>query len=406
MFGSFDVFSMFSRIRFRESYHFSARNNSSSQDQISSSIAAPTANCSAPATELQPIAQTTPADKIDLSSDSANSPQTEKPVTYTVPPAITPETNDSQSEIDETPDTNKDPEAPPEKQLIGSKSSTKIDLKMVFNLRDFQRLVTAVAEDAQDGQLDSTSYSNLSLGFHSEMNAQAKVKETYKLANSQDDSTQVQKDSSKYGNLEASLIKSRGFEASSFYRESLKTSSKIKESSRDGFLHVARKLSVRYSQDFHLNMRTMSKFNSQSTALDKTGDLQAYLGNTEALVDSPQTSGELIGQFFDTVDQYLSGAEDKLIAKVEDFMNNLASEMGISSDSLDSLKDSLVNNIRGFFDKVDQAISSVKTNYIKTQPENVDTIPAIIPKDSTPIETIPIDTTPQLVDTAEAVAAA
>jgi hypothetical protein len=396
MFGSFDVFSMFSRFRIRESFHLSEKETSSRQNKAPLTADAPVVNNTTAAAELLPVAKAAPADTLDLSGDSANSPATTKKATYT-PQTVKPESDDSKAKSKESPDAEPAAEAQPEKELLNSKSATKIDLKMIFKLSDFQSLVTAVAEDAKDGQLDTTSYSNLNLGFHADLNAKAIVKETYKLADGQDGVTQAQKDNSRFSNLEASMIKSRGFEAASFYRESMKTSFKINETYRDGFLNVARKLSVRYSQDFHLNLKTVNQFNSQSEALSKTGDLQAYLGNTEALVDSAQSSGELIGQFFDTVDKYLNGAEDKLIAKVEDFMKNLASEMGIESDFLDSAKDTLVGTIKDFFDKVDTAISSVKANYI-TQPAQ----PAV-----TDIQApVPEETTPEMVGTSEAVAAA
>jgi hypothetical protein len=393
MFGSYNVFDMFSRFRIRESYSYSEQESTINQDKSPLTIDAPVTNTANAAQELLPVTKTTPTDTVDISNKNTTAPKKETPVTY-APKVI--KTDDDDSKADTAEKTDSDSDAKTENQLLSSKTAAKIDLKMVFNLSDFQSLVSAVAEDAQDGQLDTSSYSNLNLGFHSNLDARAMIKETYKTADGQNpaDISQVFKNKEKYSNLEASMIKNRGFEAASFYRESMNTSSKIKTTYRNGFLNVARKLSVRYSQDFHLNMKTMNQFNSQSEALDKTGDLQAYLGNTEALVDSSQSSGELIGKFFDTVDTYLSGAEDKLVSKVEDFMDNLATEMGIDKNLLSGAKDSLVSSIHGFFDKVDLAISVVKNNYMPQQAQ-----PAVT---DTPEVAVP---TPELADTSEAVAA-
>jgi hypothetical protein len=140
----------------------------------------------------------------------------------------------------------------------------------------------------------------------------------------------------------------------------------------------------------------MNQFNSQAETLDQTGELQPYLNTTEALVDSPQTSGELIGQFFDTVGSYLDGAEGKLLEKINGFFDKLASEMGIDSSLLSGAKETLVSNITGFFDRVDQAISSVQASYIPQQPQ-----PEVI----APLPDTPANPEPELVGTSEALAA-
>jgi len=105
----------------------------------------------------------------------------------------------------------------------------------------------------------------------------------------------------------------------------------------------------------------------------------------------------LINQFFDTVDEYLNGAEDKLLENVDAFFENLASEMGIDTSTLSDAKDSMVSSITNFFDNVDQAIESVRISYIPEQelPENTE--PQQIP-----------DTTlnPELAETSEVLAEA
>jgi hypothetical protein len=406
MFGSFDVFSIFSRMRFDDHYHTGLKSSTSDLNKSQTQTNTPAALKTAPAQIMPPVVETKPTDKIELSKADADDNKTATPTTYT-PESVKAAADQSAATTTPattTPATTEEPpaeDASAQNQLVKSKSLAKLNLKMAFSMSDFQSLVSAVADDAKDGKIDSTSYSNLSLGLRTELDAQAYVKETYKLAEGQDgaDQSTNSQEKLKYNNLEASLVKSRGYEASSFYRESMKTNFRIQQNVRGDFMQVARKLSMRYTQDFRMDMKTMSQFNGQAESLDQTGQLQSYLGSAEALVDSPQASGELIGKFFDTVDTYLNGAEDKLIEKINSFFDNLASEMGIDSKMLSAAKETLVSNISSFFDKVDQAISSVKVNYVAPQTAPTPTIP-------TPEPTATTSDEPDLVGTSEALAAA
>ena len=392
MFGTYNVFSIFSRIRLHNDYYISDNDSLPNLNNSLSTADAPGAPDNSAAVKSLPAAETTPTDTIKLSNTNATAPKTTTLATYT------PETVKTAADEAAPTDEGQPADEPQsQNQLVKTKSMAKLNLKMAFNLSDFQSLVSAVADDAQDGKLDSISYSNLNLGLHADLDAKAFIKETYKVAEGQDGTvaTPNYKEKAMYNNLEASLVKSRGFEAASFYRESLNTNFRIRQTYRDGFLQVARKLSMRYSQDFGLNMRTMNLFNSQAETLDQTGELQSYLGSTEALVDSPQASGDLIGQFFDTVGTYLDGAEDKLIEKINTFFDNLASEMGIDSSLLSGAKESLVSNITDFFDRVDQAIGSVQTSYIPQQPQ---------PETIEPPQDTGLDPEPELVETSEALA--
>ncbi|NLI16407.1 MAG: hypothetical protein GX409_09000 [candidate division Zixibacteria bacterium] len=404
MFGSFNIFSIFSRIRFHDHYHIGNRDSHSGLNNTANAVVTPNAAKTADTKEIQPVEQK-PTDKIEISPANPDQPQTEK-VTYT-PESVkanaeeagltTPPTTTEQPPAEETPAA--EPEA--QNKLVSSKSLAKLNLKMAFSLSDFQSVVTAFAEDAKDGQIDTTTYSNLNIGLHADLDAKAIIKEKYQSVDGQDLTGQVVngKEKLKYDNLEASMIKSRGFEAASFYRESLRTNFRIHQNYRDGFLNVARKLSMRYTQDFGMNLRAISQFNSQAESLDQAGQLQSYLGSTEALVDSRQTSGELINKFFDTVDSYLNGAEDKLIKKINGFFDNLASEMGIDSELLNAAKETMVSSISSFFDQVDQAINSVQSRYIAPQPE-----PAVVTPSPEPVTT-PAEE-PELVGMSEAEAAA
>jgi hypothetical protein len=91
-------------------------------------------------------------------------PKTTTPATYTAETVKT-------AADEATPTDNEQPadEPQPLNQLVKTNSMAKLNLKMAFNLNDFQGLVSAVADDAQDGKLDSISYSNLNLGLHADL---------------------------------------------------------------------------------------------------------------------------------------------------------------------------------------------------------------------------------------------
>lgn len=237
MFGSFNIFSVFSRLRFHDYYQIGNRDSHNGLNNTPNAVTTPAATQTAETKAIQPV-EPKPTDKIEISPTNPDQPQAEK-ATYTpesvkanadhagltTPPATT----------EKTP-TEEAPAAEPESQnkLVSSKSLAKLNLKMAFSLSDFQSVVTAFAEDAKDGQIDTTTYSNLNIGLHAELDAKAIIKEKYQSADGQDLTGQAvnAKEKLKYDNLEASLTKSRGLEAATFYRESLRTNFRIHQNFR------------------------------------------------------------------------------------------------------------------------------------------------------------------------------
>lgn len=391
MFGSYDIFGFLSRYTFGriDTYNYNKADSCSTPNLNDTSTPSGDVAGSDSSGSIAPLPkEAVPGDVIELSntnpiapdnlSSASYSPETVKAAGEEAGAAEGTEQNEQTEQTEEPANTN---------TLAGVKSKMKMSLKMVFNLSDFQSLVSAVAEDAKDGSIDTLSYSDLSLGLHADLKARASVKEYYQVGEGQEGPlpTSHYKERLKYNNLEASMLKSRGFEAGMFYRESMRASFRIRQTYSDGFMQVARKLSLRYTQDFKLNMRTMNLFNSQAAALDQSGDLQPYLGNAEALVDSPRASGELINQFFDTVESYLNGAEDQMIEKIDAFFDNMVSEMGLDSTFLDSARESMISSIEDFFGNVEQAVSSIESSYIPastTIPEQVEppVDPVVVPE--------------------------
>ena len=371
MFGYASLFSFFNRYTFHNlsKYNFSPAGEYQSpgladrgspdavEDQASGLIRAVQ-----PAGELE-----APVDSIELSNDNPEIVSGQPPVTYS-PEMIVADSSPEESEIQPE---NEAAETGNDTLLARIKSQARLNLNMIFNLAEFTQTVAAFAEDAEDGEINAATYSDLTIGLHTDLKAKAFIKEDYRILEGEGGPlpTAHSKQWSRFNQLEATLMRSRGFEAATIYKESLNISQKLRQTYSQGFLRVARKLSMRYTQDFQLNLRALNLYNDHAQSLDQIGDIGAYLGNVETLADSPDTPGDLIGQFFETVQSYLDGAEDKLIEKIDTFFENLAAEMGVDTSFLDGARESLISSVDSFFDRVDQAVGSIESRYIESPEE-------------------------------------
>ncbi|UCE66567.1 MAG: hypothetical protein JSU85_00710 [Candidatus Zixiibacteriota bacterium] len=392
MFAYFNIFDFFSRYTFRGSYSSFGNSYQPDINQTPSQISTDLVPTQVPETEQPAPVEETPLDTIEISGETPETAE-ENPV-YT-PEDIVP-AEDTPEEVVPTNEEPTGPVAPHDNGLVSQvKSWAKLNLSMIFNLAEFDAVVGSFAEDAEDGQIDTISYTDLSIGLHAELEARARVKEMYRDMEGPGGPLQYFRANQrlKSSEFEAAMMRTRGFEADMFYRDSLKTSYKIRESYRNGFLKVSRKLHVRYTQDFGLNLRALNLFNGQAEALNQAGNLDSYLGNTETLVDSPTASGALLESFFDTVQRYLDGAEDKFLEKINFFFENLASEMGVETSSLQGAQEILTASIGEFFDRVDGSIELTRNRYLP-------------PSEEPPAPELPENPEEPIIETAEADAAA
>ena len=372
MFAYFNVFDFFSRYTFRSFHSNYGYNYRSDINQTPSQISTNPVPAEVPEAEQPAPVEEAPVDTIEISGETPETAE-ENPV-YT-PEDIVPAEDTPEEVVPADEEQSEEVRQPAERHDNGLvsriKSSTKLNLSMIFNLAEFDAVVSSFAEDAEDGQIDTISYTNLNIGLHAELDAKARVKEMFRDMEGPGGPLQYFRSNQRLKSREfsAAMLRTRGFEADMFYRDSLKTSYKIRESYRNGFLKVSRKLHVRYTQDFGLNLRSLNLFNGQAEALDQAGNLDSYLGNTETLVDSPDTSGALLEGFFDTVQAYLDGAEEKLLEKINSFFENLASEIGVETSSLQGAQEIMTASIGEFFDRVDGSIELTRNRYLPASEE-------------------------------------
>ena len=282
----------------------------------------------------------------------------------------------------EKPETQPSDQSQPETRLVEQKFKNMVKLNLDFNLADFEMAITNLIEKAEEKQVETITLNEIKLGLHVDLKAKAKLEEKYEVTGESDRSHGLIAARTKTRSKSALgvMVRARAFEANMFYRESLRSSYSMKEKYSDGFIRVSRKLAMHYTQDLSFNFKSLSMFNTQAEELDNTDNLEGYINNTEALVDSPQIPGELIGKFFDVVQGYIEKAEAKTIGKINAFYDSVAEQMGIDPGQLNHTKESLINTVTAFFDEVEQAIDSVQHKYVDTNPP-VEQIPESEPAD-------------------------
>ena len=262
-----------------------------------------------------------------------------------------------------------------DQQLIQqTKWQNQVNMNLNFNLKEFEHSITRLVEDAGDGEVRTDTLNKISLGLHIDLSAKGTFEQiTNSSGKDQEGGNPGQALVAKVRSASRQAVamreRSRNYKAQMFYRESQRTSFKLKQEYSDGFLRISRKLSMRYTQDFSFNFRSLQSYNTQAEQLAQSGDLEAYLNNTEAMADNSQVTGDTIGRFFDIVQGYLDQAEGKLTDKINEYFDQLSSQLGIDAASLDQSREQTLATARAFFDKVENAFDSVKAKYISAQPE-------------------------------------
>ncbi|MCD6161910.1 MAG: hypothetical protein J7K40_05790 [candidate division Zixibacteria bacterium] len=251
-------------------------------------------------------------------------------------------------------------------ELTEQKFLNMVNLNLDFNIEDFEKVLTTIVEDAQDGNFEVAAINNIDIGLNVDFQAKAKMTETYRIDGNNADAKGIEFERNKTQQMRElkALMKTREFEANLFYRENLKANYSSKKHYADGFIRVSRKLAIRYTQDISLNLKSLNMYNEQARDLTDDEDIKNYLSNTETMVDNPEISGELIGQFFETVQLYIDKAENNLIEKVNSYFNNLTQQLGVNPEYLGDTKERLLESVSVFFDKVDQTVNSFRNNHI------------------------------------------
>ena len=168
----------------------------------------------------------------------------------------------------------------------------------------------------------------------------------------------------------------------SFYRESSRINSMLKESTRGAYKTAVSKFSARYRLDNRFSMAFAERFNAQTerVASDLPDEVANYVGSAGNVAAGG--TNEMMNSFFDAVDAYLDGSEQKLLDNVTAFFDQTAAALGFEGATVDALRTDLTNSITSFFDAVDTAVSQLGQNYVPEIDSTVTTeidLPTVTP---------------------------
>ena len=153
------------------------------------------------------------------------------------------------------------------------------------------------------------------------------------------------------------------FAVDSFYREASRVHRTVNESARGAHRKAVTQFSARYRLDNQFSMSFGDRFNSQTerVATDMPSEVANYVGSAGKLAAGGTTG--MMNAFFDAVDSYLGGSEQKLLDNVTAFFDQAAADLGFEGAMVDAARADLTDSITSFFDTVQAAVNQLGTWY-------------------------------------------
>ncbi len=262
------------------------------------------------------------------------------------------------------------------------KAELKFKLNLEFDLAAMQRTATMI----EDGEV--TSFEQLSsagFGLHTDFKLSGEQFVRSTSSNSEVDSPNSQQALAVTRSKQASAFRanSRDFAVESFFNEASKLKRFSSSNEADGYRQTINKFAFRYRSDSSFSFGNLERFNVQSNrvANEMPESFGSYVDSAGRIASSG--SNDMMSTFFDTVDQYLDGAEEKLLQTTISAFDAAAAELGFEGEMVTVARDQLISSIEGFFDRVDTAVSSMQSNFvtqssITQQPPSPQINPAIM----------------------------
>ena len=174
----------------------------------------------------------------------------------------------------------------------------------------------------------------------------------------------VQKQTAASARQAAALAyQSKNFALQSFYKESTDVRASLQQNAQGAYRRAVNQFALRYRLDNQFSFGSLQKFNVQTQQVAAQNP-EAVEGYANAAGDlALNGSSDLMSTFFDAVDSYLGDSEAALTDKITAFFDQAATELGFSEDQIAAVKDHLTDTISGFFDRVQAALSQVKTAF-------------------------------------------
>ncbi len=228
--------------------------------------------------------------------------------------------------------------------------------------------LAAIIQTAQElAQGDTTSVEQIGaagFGLTSDFSLDGTQQVDTNMVEGEKNSQRSERSSADTASSGAMAYRSTDFAMDSFYKEALKVRRSLDESVQDSHRRTTNRIALRYQVDNKFSMGFAERFNIQTKQVAEQAPdaTQAYVDSTGEL--AAKGSSDLMGTFFNAVDSYLTGAEDKLTDNVTAFFNQAAAELGFSGGLVDAAREHLTGTIGQFFDRVQTALASVEAKFL------------------------------------------
>ena len=357
-----DLFSLFANLTERYRNHYLSLANQTPTYHAPSEYQPP-AQAEEPATE-------TPQDRYIPSPESTCVPT--PPSTDAAPPVVVkpsePEVGDSYVPSD---DVVADDDAPaPQPATYTFQRSARMDygLNLKFNLGAMTSTLERMSEDGDVQEL--SEFAAAGFGLKAKMNINGAQTVTTSATDAAGESLLAEGNSMVKGKswsrsraVSRFAVQGRNFAAQGFTREAQKIRHSLDIRTHDGHRRATNKLSMRFRLDSRFNMAYLNQFNVQTQQVAETTPdaVGSYLNSAGNVAE--KGTPEMMAAFFDAVDGYLNQAEEKLLAKVAEFFDLAAEELGFSGEMVDVARDQLLGTVESFFDRVDTAVEMLESRF-------------------------------------------
>lgn len=237
-------------------------------------------------------------------------------------------------------------------------------LQYELDLRFDLGAILSTAKEIQDG--DTTSVTQLAAaGFGLSAGFDISGAQIVETNMADDSGTQAVGQQSAASERQAAALayQSKNFALQSFYKESTDVRSSLQQTAQGAYRRAVNQFALRYRVDNQFSFGYLQKFNVQTQQVAAQNP-DAVEGYTSAAGDlALNGSGDLMSSFFDAVDSYLTDSEAALTDKITQFFDQAAAELGFSEEQIAAVKDHLTDTISGFFDRVQESLSKVKTAF-------------------------------------------
>ncbi len=269
------------------------------------------------------------------------------------------ENRDSQpSEVDDSDSANSVSEPSESATYSNSFTNLRYKLKLEFNMQAIEQTVQqlSVRQDSESTTTDESFERLFSGGFN--FSADLKISGTsVQTSGTNNPRTDNGLAIGKYRHAE-NIEHGRDLQ-----RSAARTKEELPEDARGQYQVAVNRFSLRYKTDAQFSVSHFSRFQSHVKQLagENPESVGQYSDQAGRLAQS--ASGDVVGQFFDTVDSYMSDKEANLVENAERYFDLAAESLGLSPEAVQAAKATVTGRIESFFDSVENNLDTLKAKF-------------------------------------------